>query len=161
DVLVVPRANPEEYVEYVREEQAGDYPEGRYELALQVAAEAGDQRDLDALFARRSSAQMLRLCVLLLIVMALLAVAMNVLNQSVALATRKRQPGATATHSEIQLPALGDYPPLSAEARQQLTHALGELVHSKRLADATEGQSVEELLAVLRARVASAEMSAN
>src|SRR5262249_25723667 len=44
DVLVVPRADPENYADYIREEQAGDYPEGRYELALQIAAEAGDQR---------------------------------------------------------------------------------------------------------------------
>src|SRR5262249_33905778 len=80
DVLVVPRANPEQYPAYVREEQAGDYPQGRYELNLQIAAEAGDQVELDTLFARRSSAQTLRLGVLLLIVMAVLAVVMNILN---------------------------------------------------------------------------------
>jgi hypothetical protein len=42
-------------------DQTRDYPEGRYELALQVAAEAGDQADLDRLFARRTSSDTLRL----------------------------------------------------------------------------------------------------
>lgn len=42
-------------------EQARDYPEGRYELALQVAAEGGDQADLNRLFARRSSKDVLKL----------------------------------------------------------------------------------------------------
>jgi hypothetical protein len=38
-----------------------DYPQGNYELDLQIAAEAGDQRELDRLFARRTSAETLRL----------------------------------------------------------------------------------------------------
>ena len=41
-------------------EQCRDYPEGRYELALQTALEHGDQAAADALFARASSAQTLR-----------------------------------------------------------------------------------------------------
>jgi len=48
---------------YLTEEQAKDYPEGRYELALQTAAEAGDQAELDRLFARKSSRDVLRLAV--------------------------------------------------------------------------------------------------
>src|SRR5205814_1502832 len=58
-VLAVPKAEGEEYTHYHTEEQAGDYPEGRYELALQTAAESGDQRGLDKLFARRSQAETL------------------------------------------------------------------------------------------------------
>jgi hypothetical protein len=42
-------------------DQTRDYPEGRYELALQVAVETNDQADLDRLFARRTSAETLRL----------------------------------------------------------------------------------------------------
>jgi len=42
-------------------DQARDYPEGRYELALQVAAEGGLQAELDRLFARRSSKDVLKL----------------------------------------------------------------------------------------------------
>ncbi len=43
------------------EDQARDYPPGRYELNLQIAAEAGDQADLDGLFDRRTSQETLRL----------------------------------------------------------------------------------------------------
>ena len=46
---------------YLTAEQTRDYPEGRYELALQVAAESGDQGELDRLLARRSSADTLKL----------------------------------------------------------------------------------------------------
>jgi hypothetical protein len=67
-VLVVPRASGPEYEGYVPEAQAGDYPEGRYELALQTAVESGDEAEMDALFARRSRAQVMRLGVMLLLV---------------------------------------------------------------------------------------------
>src|SRR5207237_215461 len=53
DLLVTPKAG-DDCAGYLSEQQAGDYPEGRYELNLQIAAEAGDQAALDALFARRS-----------------------------------------------------------------------------------------------------------
>ncbi len=42
-------------------DQCRDYPEGRYELALQTAIEAGDQRELNGLLARRSSRDTLTL----------------------------------------------------------------------------------------------------
>jgi hypothetical protein len=42
-------------------DQCRDYPEGRYELALQTAVEAGDQLELDRLFARRTSRETLHL----------------------------------------------------------------------------------------------------
>jgi hypothetical protein len=67
DVIVVPRADGAEYANYVTEVQAGDYPEGRYELALQVAAEEGHQETLDQLFARRSRGQTMRLALILLV----------------------------------------------------------------------------------------------
>ena len=47
-------------------DQCRDYPEGRYELALQIAVEAGDQVELDRLFARRTSAETLRLALYML-----------------------------------------------------------------------------------------------
>jgi hypothetical protein len=77
--LVVPRADPTAFPGYLTEGQAGDYPEGRYELGVQSAAEAGDQAALDALFARRSGRQTLRLAVVLLLVMMGLAVAVKFL----------------------------------------------------------------------------------
>jgi hypothetical protein len=54
----VPRLDPFRYHD---EERARDYPQGRYELYLQIAAEHGDQRELDRLFARRTSDQTIRL----------------------------------------------------------------------------------------------------
>jgi hypothetical protein len=66
-VVVAPRATGPEYEGYIPETQAGDYPEGRYELALQTAVESGDEEEMDALFARRSRAQVMRLGVVLLL----------------------------------------------------------------------------------------------
>lgn len=42
-------------------DQCRDYPEGRYELALQLAIESGDQAGLDRLLARRTSRDTLQL----------------------------------------------------------------------------------------------------
>jgi hypothetical protein len=46
---------------YLSEQQADNYPEGRYELTLQTTAEAGDEEGLDLLFARRSPREVWRL----------------------------------------------------------------------------------------------------
>jgi hypothetical protein len=59
-VLAMPRI-AEECAGYLTEQQAEDYAEGSYELNLQIAAEAGDQQELDRLFARRSHRQTLHL----------------------------------------------------------------------------------------------------
>ena len=63
---------------YLNPEQARDYPESSYELALQIAAESGQQADLDRLFARRSVDETLRLAGVLLIVMMLAAIASKI-----------------------------------------------------------------------------------
>ena len=47
------------------EEQAKDYPEGRYEVAIQSAIESRDQRELNRLLARRSSLETLRLAAMM------------------------------------------------------------------------------------------------
>jgi hypothetical protein len=80
DALVVSRPNGKAYAGYLIEEQAGDYPQGRYELSLQIAAEAGDQGELDSLFARRSRAQTWRLGLILLVVMSGLVFGVRLLN---------------------------------------------------------------------------------
>src|SRR5207253_190209 len=67
DVLAVPGFDPAEYEGYTNEEQAADYPPGSYELALQLAAEAGDQYELDRVFARRNSGEVLRRALALLL----------------------------------------------------------------------------------------------
>lgn len=79
DALVVPRAVGEGFTHYLSEQQVENYPEGRYELGLQMAAEQGDQRELDRLFARRSRAQMWKLGVTLLVVTVVLALASGLL----------------------------------------------------------------------------------
>lgn len=79
NAVVVPPGNAVNMPRYLTEQQAGDYPEGRYELNLQIATEAGDQAALDRLFARRSGRQTIRLGVVLIVGLALLAAAMRLL----------------------------------------------------------------------------------
>ena len=69
--VAAPRLN-DAFDGYVTEHQAGEYPEGRYERGVQIAAEAGDQRELNALFARPSRQHMVRLAMVLLVGMILL-----------------------------------------------------------------------------------------
>src|SRR5439155_16690895 len=71
DALVVPRRGDDDYAGYTSEEQAADYPAGQYELALQTAAESGDQRTLNELFGRRGSRETLRLAILMALVLSL------------------------------------------------------------------------------------------
>ena len=80
DAVVVPQMNGEDYPGYLNGRDADGYPEGRYELNLQIAAEAGDQRELDMLFARRSRQQMLRLGLVLLVAITLMMIVMSVLS---------------------------------------------------------------------------------
>ena len=61
------------------EEQAKDYPEGRYELAMQIAIEAGDQAEMDRLFARRSSRETLRLAGMMLAGAVLIAIGVKLM----------------------------------------------------------------------------------
>ncbi len=81
DALVVPRVHAAEFEGYTSEEQAAEYPAGHYEVALQVAAEAGNERDLDALLQHRSGGETFRLGWILLIVAVLLALAPRLLDQ--------------------------------------------------------------------------------
>ena len=60
-------------VGYLTEDQTRDYPESRYERDLQVAVEMNDQRSLDALLARKSSAEVLRFAFILLLVFGVLS----------------------------------------------------------------------------------------
>lgn len=79
DILVVPKAEGLKLDRLITEEQALDYPERRYEFSLQYAVEHGDQRELDALLGRRSSKQMLRLALFILIGGVLGYIAINML----------------------------------------------------------------------------------
>ena len=79
DVVVLPRRGDEDLTGYLTEEQAADYPAGRYELSLQTAAESGDQAALDTLFGRRSSPEMLRLAIKMLVILAVAVVVVPLL----------------------------------------------------------------------------------
>jgi hypothetical protein len=79
ELVVAPADRSDRFTGYLTEEQAGGYPEGRYELSLQTAAEANDQESLDILFARRSRREVWRLGILLVVVMAILALAIQLM----------------------------------------------------------------------------------
>jgi hypothetical protein len=64
---------------YMTEDQARDYPESRYERELQVAVEHNDQRTVDRLFARRSSAETLRLAIWIVLAAAVLSIVSRVI----------------------------------------------------------------------------------
>jgi hypothetical protein len=64
---------------YLTEDQARDYPESRYERELQVAVEHVDQRTVDRLFARRSSAETLRLAIWLVLAATALSLATRIM----------------------------------------------------------------------------------
>jgi hypothetical protein len=75
DLVMTPHIEGADFAGYLTEEQAGDYPEGRYELALQLAAETNDADAIDRLFARRSMSQAVRLALTLLITTIVLGLA--------------------------------------------------------------------------------------
>jgi len=125
-LVVVPDATGPDYERYVREPEAGDYPEGRYELALQQAVEDGAQGELDALLARRSRGQMLRLALVLL--------AAFVLIPPLVLSTPRRQrakaPPAQQREEKrekLELAPATEYVPLTEAQRKDLAGQLGEL----------------------------------
>jgi len=63
----------------LNEEQVRDYPSSRYELNLQIAAEDGDQAELDRLLDRRTSQETLRLGLSMVVIAFLLAFAYKLL----------------------------------------------------------------------------------
>jgi hypothetical protein len=83
DALVVPPGTfqGDQFRGYTSEDQACDYPQGSYELNLQIAAEAGNQADLDTLLARRSTRDTWRLALTLVVVFSVLAAAMSFLHR--------------------------------------------------------------------------------
>jgi hypothetical protein len=80
DALVVARTVGDDYEGYTDEEQAAEYPEGRYEYNLQAAAEHDDQKSLDALLSRRSWTETWRLGLTILVLVMILAIAGRVLD---------------------------------------------------------------------------------
>jgi hypothetical protein len=147
DALAVPKVQGVEFADYLREEQAGDYPEGRYEHGLQVAAESGDQAELDALFARRSRAEVRRLAIVLLAVALVLAAAMHWLSPEGA-------PPAAAppTSTQPDLPPPAAFHKLNDEERQSLTAALAELARKVGVPEPRPANA-EELMQAIDAKL--------
>lgn len=151
-VLVLPRIRGDEVAGYLTEEQAGDYPEGRYELNLQLAAEAGDQRELDMLFARRSSAETMRLGLILLAVAVILVVAVTLLNAFRNPAPRPANPEPNAAPTSKTSAAPESVPPaavpapLTEDERERLREALYELAGQLGVQPLWEPATVESLL---------------
>jgi hypothetical protein len=129
--LATPRTEGEEFTHYHNEGQAGEYPEGRYELALQTAAESSDQPALDRLLARRSQRETLRLAWYILAASVVVLVLVGLMRPS----TIRRNPevkrpetrqGSTQRMAP-DLPAADPFPSLSQEESRQLARRLAEL----------------------------------
>jgi hypothetical protein len=152
DAVIVPRLRIEEYPGYKTEQEAADYPEGRYELALQTAAESNNQHDLDALFARRSQAETFRLLVVLLVVLILLTLIVRLLPNFTGPAPAPTPPASRRGRAALDLPPADRYPALAADERGRLTADLERL--ARRLhADAPAGASAEQLLQAIDRRL--------
>jgi hypothetical protein len=79
DLFVLPPSEGRTVKGYLTEEQCRDYPQGWYELNFQIAVEAGDQKAVEALLARRSSRDTIRLAGYIIGVMVLVGVVMKIL----------------------------------------------------------------------------------
>jgi hypothetical protein len=139
--LVVPHVGEADYSGYLRGEQAGEYPEGRYELYLQIAAEAGDQRELHALLARRSRKETWRLGWMVLGTCLVLALAGNLLMPPPA----PRGAGALA-QARPALPPADHYRPLSPPERQRLSQALESFAKDVGVQPLPQPATLETLL---------------
>ena len=127
-VLVTPSGDDRTKAIYVSEENAGDYPEGRYEFRLQAAVDANDQREVDRLLSRRSPKETLRLGFLILILAILLPVAAGLISGLIN-KEKKNQPAATTSKSVEDKPKIPEkIAPLATVERQQLRSRLVELL---------------------------------
>ena len=123
--VAVPAALAPSEPVWIHEEQAGDYPEGRYELSLQIAVESGNQRDLDALLARKTRVQMIQLAAAILAALLgilLVPMAFQMLGGTPAPTTHAPPPAAA-----LELPPEKECPSLRDDERRQLAAKLQEL----------------------------------
>ena len=127
DIVVVPRLDPTQFPNHILEEHAGDYPEGQYELALQKAAEAGNQEELDALFTRRSYRQTRRLALILLAVVFFLPLVAALLKNPARPKKEKPEPPRQQQPDAFTTLTKTRYPELTPEERGELTSRLREL----------------------------------
>jgi hypothetical protein len=126
-VVVVPRAVGPEFEYYIPEERAGDYPEGRYELALQTAIEQNNQEDVDVLLARRSRPQTMRLALTILAASVAVALGTAFLSPNLPPPAPTTAKVAPAAVPRPELPAVEDCPRLGTDERERLAGRLQDL----------------------------------
>jgi hypothetical protein len=148
DVAVVPRASGPQFAGYVDEVRAGEYPEGRYELALQIAVEAGDQPAVDSLMSRRSRSQALRLGAGLLAVFLLVPAAVALFDDLIPRVAPPAPPPAKA--APPRLPDADQCPRLDRADREALADRLTALA-GRVGADLPRGTSDQDLIAAVAA----------
>lgn len=112
DLLVLAESSGDPPREWLSEDQAGDYPAGAYELALQRAAEAGDDAALERLFHRRDGSATLWLGVKLVVGLALVALATQLWRPAPPPLT----PRAVAERAALAAGAVAVRDPLAAAA---------------------------------------------
>ena len=139
---------------YLTEEQAKDYPEGRYELDLQIAAEADDQAGLEHLFARRSRAQVLRMGLILLAIFSLVVLGIKVLAPP---PEPLPAPASGAVPPKLDLPPARDFHDLNEEERKSLTDALQELANEVGVAPLGAPVTPERLIEAIDAKLGTPE----
>src|SRR5262245_48148030 len=150
----------EEFAGYVTEVQAADYPEGRYELSLQTAAEAGDQKALDTLFARRARGEMFRMILVLLAVVLVLGAVIQWLPLHLP-APPGPQPNAPPGNAPaLDLPPPERCPHLTNQERKQLTAALAELA-GRLDVQAPPDATAEQLLEAIDQRLGTPDPQRN
>jgi hypothetical protein len=130
----------EAFPDYVREGQAGEYPDGRYELALQTAVESSDQAALERLLTRRSRNETLWVALGLLALVALVALASRL--PPVGGGPEKPTPKAEA------MPSLDKVLPFDATGEKEATRRITDLLRELK----ASGQTVEELDRAMEAR---------
>ncbi len=151
--LVVPpgkAASAEEFPHYVTEEEAGDYPEGRYELNLQIAAEAGNQHDLDLLFARRSRSEVWRLGLFVLAVVLVLPILIHLLTPETPEEAPHPRPATTRPTPKLDLPTAE--PTLTPEQRTRWLaelRAVAEQIDPEAVARLQRGQGALPAMAAV------------
>jgi hypothetical protein len=161
NALVTPRAPHEDYADYLTEEQAGHYPEGHYELHLQIAAEAGDQRELDILFARRSRRETWQMGLILLGALMLLLLVGGLLSPPPAPPPEPAPKAASEPVERLDLPPPEQYPTLSSQERRQLTKALYDFAKQLGVKPLSTWYSANTLLSAIAKRLGPPETKRN
>ena len=139
--VAVPAALAPTEPQWLHEDQAGDYPEGRYELNLQIAVENGNQLDLDNLLARKTRGLMIKLAAVLLVVFSIVLLLGSVIPKPGGDAAAP----STPVLDKLELPPDERFTQLTAEERTNLARQLQELAEHLHMKDIPGGTSDKEL----------------